>query len=523
MKNVKLVVVLCVAVGSICALGAGVGGGGRGGESGVLALAATGGGGAEAGEQGAMWVILGGILVMGMQLGFGLVEAGLCRARNAAHTFAMNFMGLALTCLAFWAFGFAVGWGNGGQAMHAAGPMSASGLSSGWGLGLRADGTYTYGLVGIKGFFVSTSSSSSTLLLFFFTMMLCKTMAAIAPGAMAERWRFGNFCWFCLWVVLPFGLFASWTWGGGWLAEMGRNWGLGHGLVDFAGSGVVHAMGGVVALVGAMVIGPRIGKYIHGRPVAIPGHSLTMVMGGTLVLAAGWLGMTAGWVPGGADVRREVIVVNTVLAGMSGAVASMLVMWNKFGKPDPSIMCNGLVAGLVAITAPCAFVSSVSAVIIGALAGVLVVASIFFWDRMGVDDPVGVISMHGASGLLGLLAVGLFASGDGGAGYGGYASAVVGILPLGSAHAVTYFSAEGWRQLAAQGIGVCACVVVGGGLSYVLFRISHAIVPMRVTREVELQGLDVPEMGAMGYADFELKTLMSVSAVGTSMPRSYEG
>ncbi len=264
------------------------------------------------------WALMAGFLVMFMQAGFAMVETGLCRAKNAAHTMSMIMMIYALGCLGFWAYGFALGWGNLVHTSVAAAPgwsssfgAATAALNRGWGLGAVTDaasgaatGAFHFGLVGLRGFFLHGLDDPGVLALFFLMMTLMTTSAAIATGALAERWRWKNFCLYGLWAALPFGLFANWTWGGGWLAQMGVNWRLGHGAVDFAGSGVVHAMGGIVGLVGVMVAGPRIGKYSpEGKPLPIPAHHLPMVVVGTLILAFGWFGFTSGSAAIDADVR----------------------------------------------------------------------------------------------------------------------------------------------------------------------------------------------------------------------------
>lgn len=446
-----------------------------------------------------VWTLGCGCLVLLMQFGFALVETGLIRAKNSAHTFAMVFMTLPLGALAFWVYGFALGWGNLAHAPTSVGWESTLGP----GLNLLSTGLAPggWGLMGGKGFFLAGSDQASVLALFFYMLMLFNLAATIPTGALAERWGWGNFCIYVLWVALPFGLYAHWVWGGGWLAQLGVKAGLGHGAVDFAGSGVVHCLGGVIALAGAQAIGPRIGKFFQGRAQAIPGHDLPMVMGGTLVLSFGWLGLTAGSTLSCADLRISVIVVNTLLAAAAGAVASMLVMWWKFGKPDPSLMCNGLLAGLVAITASCAFVGPTAAVFIGAVAGVLVVFSVFYWDRIGVDDPIGAISMHGVNGAWGLLAVGLFANGRYGKNLNGVEGTVRGLF---------YGDV---KQLLAQLISLVTLLVFGYVMAWVWFRFSNRIFPLRASREAEYQGLDIPEMGALGYSDFMLKASHSVSEI----------
>jgi Amt family ammonium transporter len=475
----------------------------------------------------AAWVLMAGFLVMFMHLGFALAETGLCRAKNAAHTMSMNLMVYALASLAFWGYGFALGWGNAAVGPAGAAPYAALGkgttaLDTGLGLGTATDsvttqgdspifgrmlrvsarksgqsptagrpgGGWRYGLLGLKGFFLSGIDSSSVLTLFFFMAVVMSVSATVPTGTLAERWAWRNFCLFGLWFVLPYGLYANWVWGGGWLAEMGVNWHLGHGAVDFAGSGVVHAFGGVVACAGAIVLGPRLGKYQRGRPQPLPGHHVAMTVAGTLVLAAGWFGLNAGFALLAADGEVSLVVVNTLLASVAGAVAAMLTLYAKRMKPDPTMMCNGLLAGLVAVSASCGLVDSRLAALIGAVAGVLVVLSVMFWEKRGIDDPVGAISIHGVGGLWGLLALGLLADGRHAAGCNGVAGPVRGLL----------FGDPG--QLAAQLIAAAVVLVFGFAAAYAAFKLSSLAAPLRVGRDNELEGLDGPEMGALGYPDF---------------------
>jgi ammonium transporter, Amt family len=462
-----------------------------------------------------VWAMVTGFLVMFMQAGFALVETGLCRAKNAGHTMSMNFMIYPLGCLAFWAYGFAIGWGNWWNGPVPDGWYASLGpglsvLNSGIGIGgdASAPGVFKFGLLGTKGFFLHGVEDVSIMGLFFFMMVFMDTTATIPTGTMAERWAWKNFCLYGLWVALPYCIYANWVWGGGWLAQAGKNWGLGHGAVDFAGSGVVHAMGGAIALAGGLVIGPRIGKYdAQGKPRAIPGHHIPMVMLGTFILAFGWFGFNPGSTLSGTDLRISFVVVNTMLAGIVAAIASMFFMQIQGMKPDPSMMCNGMLAGLVAITAPCAFVDSWAAAVIGAVAGVLVVVSVWFWDRVGVDDCVGAISVHGVNGLWGVISVGLFANGKYGAGWNGVIRkqfdenlATDGVITDG-VRGLFYGDAS---QLMAQLLDAAVVAVFGFAMAFVWFKLSNLITPIRVPREVEIEGLDIPEMGAHGYPDFAL-------------------
>ena len=260
-------------------------------------------------------------------------------------------------------------------------------------------------------------------------------------------------------------------------------------------------VGGVTALAGAMVLGPRIGKYNKdGSANPIPGHNIPMGVLGCFILAFGWFGFNPGSTLAGGDLRISVIAVNTMLASASGAIFAMFYVWAKYGKPDPSMMVNGMLAGLVAITAPCAFVNSVSAVLIGAIAGVLVVESVLFFDRvLKIDDPVGAISVHGVCGAFGVLSVGLFADGAYGDGWNGVPGTVRGLF---------YGDAS---QLAAQAVGTLTCIVWVFATFFVFFKVVEAVMGNRVAAEVELDGLDIPEMGALAYPDFVLGPSMPVT------------
>jgi len=454
-----------------------------------------------------VWVLISGFLVIFMQAGFALVEAGLCRAKNAAHTMSMNFLVYALGMFGFFVSGFALMCGGmNGSAIG--GPATLGGLptlSHMFTVGTSVNGDHGWGLFGTTGFMLTGSGyDSAAIVMFLFMMAFMDTTATIVTGACAERWRFKSFFIFSIFVGgFTYPIFGNWVWGGGWLAQIGYRLGFGHGAVDFAGSGVVHLQGGALAVITAWMLGPRIGKYINGQPQAILPHHIPMVQLGTFILAFGWFGFNAGSTLAGTDGRIGVVAVNTMIAGMAATLSGVVYMWNVYGKPDPSMMCNSMLAGLVAITSPCAFVSPVGAFIIGTVAGVLVVWSVFFVERMGIDDPVGAISVHGANGAWGLISVGLFSDGTYGVGWNNVGATQY----LGQAgRGVTGLFYGDPSQLVAQcieaGTGIAWNVLVGGSIFWL---VGKLIGGNRVSAEVELAGLDVPEMGVPGYPDFVLQ------------------
>lgn len=347
-----------------------------------------------------MWTLITGFLVMFMQAGFAMVETGFTQKKNVAHTMAMNFMVYALGVLGFWICGFAFMFGG---ALNVASLGGAAGVTSHEFI-IHIFG-HDFGLWGNAGYFLNSNVYDVGIFtLFLFQLVFMDTTATIPTGAMAERWKFKSFVIYGFFIsMFVYPLFGNWVWGGGWLSQLGVNFGLGHGHVDFAGSSVVHEVGGVAALAGAMVIGPRVNKYgKDGTVNTIPGHNIPMAIIGTFILAFGWFGFNPGSTLAGSDLRISVIAVNTMLASASGAFLAMLYVWVKFGKPDPGMLANGMLAGLVAITAPCAFVNATGAIIIGAVAGVLVVVVYNFVDkRLKIDDPVGAFAVHGANGFWG--------------------------------------------------------------------------------------------------------------------------
>jgi len=295
-------------------------------------------------------------------------------------------------------------------------------------------------------------------------------------------------------------LYGNWAWGGGWLSSLGASYGLGHGYSDFAGSGVVHAVGGITALATTIIIGPRIGKYTRqGKSNSMPGHDIVIVLLGCFILAFGWFGFNPGstlGASGNGNLRIGSIAVNTMLAGMTGSFGAMLYMWIRYGKPDASMSGNGILAGLVAITAPSGFVNPVGACILGFIAGVLVCLSCEFLERVAkVDDPVGAISVHGTCGLWGVISVGLFA--DGTSNYAGAWNGVPGSVKG------LFYGDPG--QLVAQLIGCATLLGFIFSLSFVFGFLTDWVVGQRVSAKTELAGLDIPEMGALGYPEFALK------------------
>jgi Amt family ammonium transporter len=443
-----------------------------------------------------VWTLVTGFLVMFMQAGFAIVETGLCRAKNANHTMMMNFMVYGAGMLAYWLIGFAIQEGGVGAIANLGGtaPLNSE-------FAIHVFGK-DWGLFGQRGVMLAGSTYDvGVMVLFLFQMVFMDTALTIVTGAAAERWKYSAFLISSFFMgALTYPIYANWAWGGGWLAMLGANYGLGHGYADFAGSGVVHAVGGLTGLALAIVIGPRIGKYTRdGRPNSIPGHNITMVLLGCFILAFGWFGFNPGSTLGAAangNLRISSIAVNTMLAGMAGSFGAMYYMWLRYGKPDASMTGNGLLAGLVAITAPSGFVNSFGSVIIGLIAGVLVCLSCEFIERnMKVDDPVGAISVHGTCGLWGVISVGLFA--DGTSNYGGS----WGTVP-GSVTGLFYGDAS---QLVAQLIGVATLIGFVFTFSFVLNMIIEAVWGQRVVAQTELAGLDIPEMGALGYPEFVLK------------------
>src|SRR5438105_7549232 len=437
-----------------------------------------------------VWTLICGFLVMFMQAGFAMVESGLCRVKNANHTYMMNFFVYGCGLLAYWLIGFAIQMGG------AAGNGNLGGLQP---LNVEHPITLfgkTWGIFGGAGMFLSGHTYDvGVMVIFLFEMVFMDTALTIVTGACAERWKFITFSVASVLMgAFTYPIFGNWAWGAGWLSQLGTNLGLGKGYCDFAGSGVVHSVGGITALAVCLIVGPRIGKFNRdGSGNAVIGQDISAVLIGCFILAFGSFGFNPGSTLGASangNLRIGSIAVNTMLAGCTGTFGALLYMWCFKGKPDASMSGNGLLAGLVAITAPSGFVNTVGAAIIGLIAGVLVCLSVEFIDRvMKTDDPVGAISVHGANGLWGVIAVGLFA--DGKSNYGGSWNGV-----NGSVRGLFYGDAS---QLVAQLIGVVTLVGLVFTFSFAVNLLIDWVIGQRVSARAELEGLDLPEMGQLGY------------------------
>ena len=451
-----------------------------------------------------VWTMVAGFLVMFMQAGFALVETGLTRAKNVAHTMGMNFLVYAIGIIGFYFVGF-------GLQMGGVGAMATFGGDA----TLSKEFIVTmfgkpFGLFGMSGFMLHPleTFTPAVAAMFLFQMVFMDTTATIPTGACAERWKFSSFVIFSFVIsMLIYPIYANWVWGGGWLSQLGVNFGLGNGHVDFAGSSVVHLTGGVMALVLGKMIGPRIGKYgADGRVNPIPPHSIPQVMTGTFILAFGWFGFNAGSTLAGMDTRLAVVAVNTMIAGATGAFSAYLYVKARWGKADPSWLANGMLAGLVAITAPCAFVSAWAAALIGAVAGVLVIlAAVFIDAKLKIDDPVGASAVHGVNGAFGIVSLGLFANGTYGQGLNGVAHGVTGLF---------YGNPS---QLVAELIGIAANVAWTAPVAALAFYVIGKVVGNRISAEDEVNGADLGEMGVLGY-DYGGGATHGVSTIPSSRP-----
>jgi Amt family ammonium transporter len=460
-----------------------------------------------------MWMLLAGFLVFFMQAGFALVETGFTRTKNVTHTMMMNIMVFCIGALGYWLVGFAFQFGAVNEAYPAVttvgalpGTWTHAPVTLGdWGnlLATSLLRIGQWGFIGGSGFMLTGLGAGGTGILayFLFQMVFMDTAATIPTGAMAERFKFSGFVLMGLWVsMIVYPVVGNWVWGGGWLQNLGRIAGLGNGVVDFAGSGVVHMIGGSIALAGALVIGPRIGKFNpDGSSNVLPGHNIPMGILGTIILFFGWFGFNPGSslaFVGNSGLLAANAAVNTLIAGAVGGTVAMFYMWwfSPLKKPDPTMSVNGILAGLVAITAPCAFVNSISAAIIGFVAGVWVCIATAILERLHIDDPVGAIPVHFCNGLWGVIATGIFANGNPATeGWNGVSGPVRGLL----------YGNPG--QLYAQLLEAAAIFVFVFGSSFIFFKILNAFKLLRSIPEDEIQGLDMPEMGVLGYNAVDIR------------------
>jgi Amt family ammonium transporter len=454
------------------------------------------------------WTLLTGYLVLFMQAGFALLTCGLVRKKNAGHLMMLNFAAYVFAFLAYYVCGFAFQYGA--TAINAA-PTNLGGTPT---LDRFLIGSGLWGFLGGKGFFLSGPAyDAGSLCLTLFEVVFMETAGYIIIGAICERITFWAFilCELFMGAIL-YPMFGCWVWGGGWLSQLGQSMGFGHGYVDFAGSTVVHGVGGFAAMALAVILGPRLGKYgPDGKPRAFPAHNLAFVVIGTFILLFGWMGFNPGSTLGASDLRISVIAVNTNLSAVAGSASAMLLWYFLFGKPDISMACNGMLAGLVAITAPCAFVSPNSAVIIGILAGMLVDLGVLFNERvLKVDDPCGAVSVHGYCGWLGAVCVGIFADGTYGAGWNGVgATSYLGAVGQG----VTGLLYGDYRQFFTQIGGATLMAIYAFGVTYAAFSLVNAMRSIRVSKEVELEGLDVPQFGLPAYPEDRVELLAPGSQV----------
>ncbi len=403
-----------------------------------------------------LWVLVTAFLVFFMQAGFGMVEAGFIRAKNVCNILTKNFLDFCMASLGFFAFGYAIMFGTGNA------------------------------FLGMKGWFLIGAQSGSAIPLYAFWLFqaaFCGAAATIVAGGMAERMKFPAYLVYSFLIsAFIYPVVGHWIWGGGWLAAKG--------FADFAGSTVVHAVGGIAALIGTIILKPRTGKFNEdGSPNVIAGHSIPLASLGVFILWFGWFGFNPGStlsVGNGELIGR--VAINTNLAAAMGGITAMLTVWKLFGKPDLSMAMNGALAGLVAVTAPCAFVEPWAAILIGAVGGVIVVLAVLLLDRLHIDDPVGAVPVHAVNGIWGTLSIGLF-----------------GQKALGLAHDGLFYGG-GLTQLGIQLLGVVSVAAFILLTMGAIFKLIDATIGLRVSREEELKGLDIGEHGMESYAGFQIFT-----------------
>ena len=397
-----------------------------------------------------VWFLIGAALVFFMQCGFAMVETGFTRAKNAGNIIMKNLMDFCIGTVVFMLLGF----------------------------GLLCGEDVFFGLIGVPNLDIFTNFANFPWHNFVFNMVFCATTATIVSGAMAERTKFASYCIYSLVIsAVVYPIEAHWIWGGGWLAQLG--------FVDFAGSCAIHMVGGISAIIGAIILGPRIGKYgKNGKVNAIPGHSLTLGALGVFILWFGWYGFNGAAAAESSNLGQ--IFLTTTVSPAIATCVTMLFTWIKNGKPDVSMSLNGSLAGLVAVTAPCADVDALGSAIIGLVAGILVVVAVEFIDiKLKIDDPVGAVAVHGVNGMWGTLAVGLFATGNG-------QDEITGL-----------FYGGGFEQLGIQALGVAAVAAWTIVTMVIVFQLIKHTIGLRASKEEEMKGLDITEHGLVNaYADF---------------------
>lgn len=402
------------------------------------------------------WVLIAAFLVFFMQAGFGMVEAGFIRAKNTCNILTKNFLDFCMASLGFFLVGYALMFGDGNAFC----------------------GTTGWALAGLEN---QTACGIPVLAFWLFQAAFCGAAATIVAGGMAERMRFGAYLIYSFLIsAIVYPIIGHWIWGGGWLSNMG--------FFDFAGSTVVHTTGGIAALIGTIMLKPREGKYaIDGRPNAIPAHNIPLASLGVFILWFGWFGFNAGStlsVGDGFAIGR--IAANTNIAAALGGIAAVVTVWKRFGKPDLSMAMNGALAGLVAVTAPCACIEPWAAAVIGSIAGILVVLGVELLDKLHIDDPVGAIPVHGICGIWGTIAVGIF-----------------GKKALGLANDGFIYGGDP-TQLGIQMVGSVATVVFVLVCMGIIFKLIDLTIGLRVSREEELRGLDIGEHGMEAYGGFQI-------------------
>ncbi len=420
-----------------------------------------------------VWVLITAMLVFFMNMGFAAVESGFARAKNCANIMSKNFVVFAVSSLGFLIIGWGIMFGDGNGFLGLNGLFFAGGADNSPAVGEAYKGVYS----------AISWTGVPLWAKFFFQLVFCGTAATIVSGAVAERIKYIAFIFFSfVMTMLIYPVIGHWIWGGGWLAKLG--------MFDFAGSTVVHSVGGWAALAGVIMLGPRIGKYDNGHIRAIPGHNLSLATLGTFVLWFGWFGFNPGSTMAADPAAISHVAVTTNTAAAAAIMSATIVCWILMGKPDLGMTLNGCLAGLVAITAPCAFVSVGSSLVIGIIAGVLVVLAVMMFDHLRLDDPVGALSVHLVNGVFGTLCVGLFAQDK----------------ITGTATGNGLFYGGGFKLLGVQLAGVVTVGLFVFIVAIAAWAILKAVIGIRVSREEELRGLDIGEHGNEAYAGFQVFT-----------------